>query len=510
MVEEFQDSPWPQETELVIGLVGPIGIDLGEVYNRLAQVLTQFEYQCHDLHLSDQLREIAWTEQLTEEPADERIWSYMSAGNRLRELWGRDDAFAILAINAITLARQEAGAEADKPLARHAYVLRSLKRREEAALLRDVYGSRFVLLSIYAPKQDRAENLRERIRQSRVHPHPVTPVYTAEALIERDQHESTLHGQEVRGLFHEGDFFIDVRRDLAAETQRTMELLFGHPHRTPRRDEVGMFHAVAAGRQSAELGRQVGAAICTNDGSLVAVGTNEVPRPGGGHYWEGDSGDAREFTKGQDTSDAHKTTMARDLVDKLTSDGLIADGVSEQQLLKSVNDSSIDDLIEFVRAVHAEMSAITDAARRGISVQDTVLFVTTFPCHHCARHIVAAGINRVVYIAPYPKSLAEELHGDAIVVDPGDLPESDQRITFEPFVGVGPSRYLDVFQAPQRKDRASGDLLPFIPAEAIPRVRDLVAPEMLGERPAYMEREERVFEILMRITTEDGAPGFRE
>ena len=42
------------------------------------------------------------------------------------------------------------------------------------------------------------------------------------------------------------------------------------------------------------------------------------------------------------------------------------------------------------------------------------MFVTTFPCHYCARHIVSAGIDEVQYIEPYPKSQAIGLHRDSI------------------------------------------------------------------------------------------------
>ena len=54
----------------------------------------------------------------------------------------------------------------------------------------------------------------------------------------------------------------------------------------------------------------------------------------------------------------------------------------------------------------------------GAKVDECTLFATTFPCHHCARHIVAAGIRRVVYVAPYAKSRAVDLHDDAIVLGP--------------------------------------------------------------------------------------------
>jgi deoxycytidylate deaminase len=491
----------------VIGLVGPVGIDLGAVYAHLAKVLTAFEYECHDIHLSDQLRELDWQEPLVDEPADERLWSYMSAGNRLRQSWERDDAFALLAINAITLERMKAGGDRERPLERHAYVLRSLKRKEEAALLRDVYGTRFVQLSLYSPKAARLDYLRESIGSSRVHPHAPTAVYSAERLVERDENELADHGQQVRGIFHQGDFFVDVRRGVGEELTRIIEILFGHPRRTPTRDEAGMFHAVAAGRRSAELGRQVGAAICTRDGSVIAVGTNEVPRAGGGLYWEGDIPDAREFTKGLDTNDERKAGIARQVVAQLVDQSLVAEGVAAEQLLKLISASPIDDLIEFVRAVHAEMAAIADAAKRGISVAGHVLYVTTFPCHHCARHIVATGLGRVVYIAPYAKSLAGELHGDAICIDPPDDDEHRREITFEPFVGVGPSRYLDLFDMPARKDSSTGAVVEFDPVTAIPRISEIEPIEMLAEVQPYVRRERRAFELMARVQA-DRSPRF--
>ena len=502
MVENVDDTSWPSQTELIIGLVGPVGIDLGAIYAHLAKVLTAFEYQCHDIHLSDQLRELDWDEPLVEKPADERLWSYMSAGNRLRESWGRDDAFALLAINAITLERMKVSGDRERPLERHAYVLRSLKRKEEAALLRDVYGTRFVQLSLYSPKDARLEHLRERIVSSRVHPHAPTAVYSAERLVERDENELADHGQQVRGIFHQGDFFVDVRRGVGEELTRIVEILFGHPNRTPTRDEAGMFHAVAAGRRSAELGRQVGAAICTRDGSMIAVGTNEVPRAGGGLYWEGDHPDAREFTKGKDTNDERKADIARQVVARLIGESLVAEGASDERLSELISSSPIDDLIEFVRAVHAEMAAIADAAKRGISVAEHVLYVTTFPCHHCARHIVATGLRRVVYIAPYAKSLAGELHGDAICIDPADEDAHGGKITFEPFVGVGPSRFLDLFEMPPRKDSSTGEVVKFDPASAIPRIAEIEPIEMLAEVQPYVRRERRAFELLARVQAE--------
>ncbi len=66
----------------------------------------------------------------------------------------------------------------------------------------------------------------------------------------------------------------------------------------------------------------------------------------------------------------------------------------------AVCDAQIMDIIEFGRMIHAEMSALTDAARLGRSTKDATLYCTTYPCHLCAKHIVAAGIMRVVFLLP--------------------------------------------------------------------------------------------------------------
>jgi cytidine deaminase len=111
-------------------------------------------------------------------------------------------------------------------------------------------------------------------------------------------------------------------------------------------------------------------------------------------------------------------------------------------------------VIEYGRAVHAEMAAITDAARRGVSIQGSTLYCTTFPCHLCAKHIIAAGIKRVVYIEPYPKSAAAVLFKDSMVVDP-EMPVVE-RVSFESFVGIAPSVYSFMFRVGDTRKTADG------------------------------------------------------
>ena len=119
--------------------------------------------------------------------------------------------------------------------------------------------------------------------------------------------------------------------------------------------------------------------------------------------------------------------------------------------------TNLDRLIEFSRSVHAEMEAIISAARdsKG-SLRGATMYVTTFPCHSCARHIVAAGITRVVYIEPYPKSLAKDLHSDSIYLFDTDTGEGGQ-VRFEQYQGVAPKNIIRLFKSglPRKENGAS-------------------------------------------------------
>lgn len=53
------------------------------------------------------------------------------------------------------------------------------------------------------------------------------------------------------------------------------------------------------------------------------------------------------------------------------------------------------------KAVHAEANAIAYAARYGVTLDGSEMFVTNMPCLKCAELIVNAGIMRVVYEKPY-------------------------------------------------------------------------------------------------------------
>jgi len=484
--------------ELFLGLVGAVGTDLQYVDELVAKELRGVGYTDKRVRLSELLLDCYVNRELRGDvngPEDTRIDNLMQAGDRLRVAAARGDAVALLAISKIRQIREEAGSSG-KSLSRHAFLLRSLKHPDEIKTLRDVYGGAFIVISVYTPRSVRKEALCKRISRSRHEYDDEKFSEVADRLIDTDEKEpGNSLGQNVQDAFPEADIFLDASdpTDLPRQVTRMIEIIFRHPYRTPTLDEYGLFHAKASALRSADLSRQVGAVIMTCDGEVIAAGCNEVPKSGGGAVWEGDednsSRDRRDFKVGHDSSVRMKHDIFEEIFERLRCAGWLSENASSLPNSTLVDDALFSDspifsgtraasIIEFGRIVHAEMMAITDAARRGLSVKDATLYCTTFPCHVCARHIIASGIRRVVYIEPYPKSMAKTLYKGSIDVD-HDTEADDDAVEFESFVGVSPNRYIDFFEMPVRKDKR-GHIVSWMPAEALPRLK---------QYPTYLEIE---------------------
>ena len=54
-----------------------------------------------------------------------------------------------------------------------------------------------------------------------------------------------------------------------------------------------------------------------------------------------------------------------------------------------------------IRTIHAEMNALLQCARQGVSTEDSVIYVTHFPCVKCMKSIVQAGIKSIYYLEDY-------------------------------------------------------------------------------------------------------------
>jgi len=421
-------------TELIIGLVAPIGVNLQVVQNWISNYLSHFGYKTKTIILSDFIKNFNGIDtQLVRDNEGDRIDSFMTAGNEIRQKTGRNDIIAALAIGDIH--RNRTGME--QPLPETANLLVSLKHPDEVELLRNTYGDGFYLLGITSSKSKRMGYLTGL---------KGVPPEKAQKLIERDESEEFEFGQHVRETFYLADGYFDINlADADKQIERIIHMIFGFPWCTPTRDEYAMFLAFSASLRSGDLSRQVGAVVTSAYGEVIATGANDVPRSGGGLYWPDDTPDNRDYNKGLDANEKCKNEIILKTMNKISPE------LSEEQALEKgeeiFHNTGLLDITEYGRAVHAEMEALLSCARAGVSPRDGSLYCTTFPCHNCAKHIIASGIRRVVFIEPYPKSRAMDLHHDDIFFVDNDIPGPDQygKVGFESFVGIGPRRFVDLF-----------------------------------------------------------------
>lgn len=68
---------------------------------------------------------------------------------------------------------------------------------------------------------------------------------------------------------------------------------------------------------------------------------------------------------------------------------------------------------ELCRALHAEQNAFLQAARHGVSLYGSTLYITVQPCSICAKMIINAGIKKVVVNGDYPDEFAGRFLEDA-------------------------------------------------------------------------------------------------
>lgn len=420
------------DTELVIALVGAVGTDLKRFVQLLSERLSLHRYEFEIIKISSDILPNFTKKPITPKDAYERIDTLMSLGNEAREK-SKDNG--ILAMAAAAEINKRRGPLTVK---RKAYIISSIKHPAEVQKLRQIYANGFFLFGVYSDEQQRFKYL---TKEKGISEHD------AKKLIGRDKNESIKHGQHTSDAFHLSDFFINCNgfeNRLKGDLWRCVNLIFGHPYTTPLFDEMAMFMAFANSSRSADLSRQVGAIIAQNN-QIISTGCNDAPRAGGGVYlpeYNEDGSEVADIENGRDYKRGVDSNVAEriKIIDELTE---MIPEVNHDEMRKRLSSSRLKDLTEFGRVVHAEMDAITSCARMGISIKGATLYCTTFPCHNCAKHIIASGIKRVVYVEPYPKSKAFEFHSESISLGLGS--SSSEKVAFEPFVGVGPRNFINLF-----------------------------------------------------------------
>jgi dCMP deaminase len=129
--------------------------------------------------------------------------------------------------------------------------------------------------------------------------------------------------------------------------------------------ELGLA-AEQAASDSIDWWRQVGAAMRLTDGTTVVATNHHLPRP----------------------------------------DSPYVVGDPRSNFYKGVH-------LDLSTAMHAEAHLIADSARRGVSMNGAVVYVTDFPCPPCAKLIAVAGVSRLYFRDGYAVLDGEDVLADA-------------------------------------------------------------------------------------------------
>lgn len=477
-------------SELIFALVGPVASGVSTVASILRRKLgADYKYDVPEvIKVSDFIKQLAGkvSPTISESTLADRITSYQEVGTALRGALG-GAVLAKLAIKRISEIRHADGyrkvqtdqGEASVPVSkRRIYIIDSLKNPEEIIQLREIYGNIFWLIGVSAADYVRSSRLKILgVEESRIF-----------SILNRDMGEKAEFGQKVRKAFSSADFFIrndsENTDQLERSVDRFLEVVFGVGLNGPTSEESAMFHAATAASKSACLSRQVGASLMSDDGGLISVGWNDVPRYGGGlnpddqgaveearcFHWRGKvcHNDAEKSLISNRIVDGIKDALNKKAIEAVKKNKKCVPVILEsKEILAAIESSGVSSLIEFSRAIHAEMACILSVARdKRHNLKGATMVVTTYPCHNCARHIVASGVVKVVYLEPYEKSLAIKLHPDAISEDVREV----DKVHFIQFQGFAPRHILDLFSVKQDR-KENGALIVRSKSDALPVYR---------------------------------------
>ncbi len=524
-----------QKPDLVIGIAESVGTDLGAVDKAFKSELHDYGYKIKKIKISQDIIPLIVPQNSINKKREEaindnyiRIKKSMEAGTEARSI--NEVALALGATYEISKDRRKPNHEPT------VYIIDSLKHRAEVGWLRKTYQGGFYLLGVYTDVTDRDKYLdeikkihdetkrnelleKDQNESDKTHGQHTAQVYE---LSDFFLYNKCIYNTKEDGslvILDDGSKSIRLERDKRVERdlKRFLRLIFNDPQSIPTFDEHAMFFAFATAARSADLARQVGAVIANETRcSIHATGANDNPYVGGGNYpylpYKGlkNEDESKKENSYPPVLDVDHTDdpvpnkrnikeMVENVVDMILReyyilphdvnpkqyhpDQEVSKKLLEELLLKK---SRLKDITEYSRSIHAEMEAILSCSRNSVDAKGMTLYCTTFPCHNCAKHIIDSGITRVVYIEPYPKSKTVDLFKELI-----DFPFlekkseekkseekiEDKKVKFEPFVGVGPRLYIDLFSLnlgsgdpKYRKDEVTDEVLKLDKNSAYPRL----------------------------------------
>ncbi|HDV5711125.1 TPA: hypothetical protein RJD49_002849 [Legionella pneumophila] len=294
-----------------------------------------------------------------------------------------------------------------------------------------------------------------------------------------------ISGQQIAKLFHKSHYYfnLDLPKDkVKLEMKKFVKQLLGQYDEYPSQDEFGMnlAHQVSV-RSNFPGARHIGAAIISNQGEVLSVASIRAPSQSSNTYLS-------DQLKVSDGYEEYKTKI---------------DYWSEQLKKVSIDESKniikfIQDTLDFHPCTHAEIAAIIDAAKIGVSVRGATLYTTTFPCHLCAKEIINSGINRVVYLEAYPKSKNKELYPNLVDFEPKNKTDL---IPFDFYYGIGPKRFIYAYSL---KNKSNNDCYPPLMRYEIPKYYEKKENDIIEYVKSILEEKNNVGSLIFLKNLIDG------
>lgn len=401
----------PDKEELIIGLTGSFGSGCSQLADHLEQKGWR-KYKLSNIIRkyiieSKNTEEIKNTVVNPEAPTREEL---QKIGNKLRQIHG----CGYLADQIIDEIKKSN--ESKKPI-----VIDGIRNPYEIYSFNNNLN-KFFTVAINASFLTRWDRLKDEYRND---------INRFEKDDERDHSETMDFGQQVDKCVYFSDILInneDTPNKYFDKVGEYIFLLEEKRKRLPILREQLMTHAYCGSLRSSCIKRRVGAVIATKEGDVISSAFNDVPK--------GEKLCVEEYGM------CYRDKIKKDFLEKFKKCPECGTNISKKfqcpkcdntitEFCYSCSDCGckfettlecsscrIDIIKRFVpkeldkcRSLHAEEMAIVMLSKLGggISLRDTILYTTTFPCLLCANKIVESGICEIIYTEPYPMKESQNL-----------------------------------------------------------------------------------------------------
>jgi dCMP deaminase len=296
-------------------------------------------------------------------------------------------------------------------------VIDAIRNSIENLYFKEKY-SNYYLFAINADDQDIEDRLLENGHMTR---EDIKKQSKKEYQTQSLKNEEDFVSQNIQECIAKSDIFIVNNGKLEDKDSNVIELygqlikyisLIRHPGLiTPSNDEKMMQIAYTAKLNSGCISRQVGASVTNKNGSLKSIGWNSVAE-GQTPCILRSKEDLLSNTTSKAYSQYEKSSEFKNMI-QTTTDLNTSFGLNQSFCFKSIytkNTEKEKGNQVHTRALHAEENAFLQLAKYGSeAIKGGTLYSTASPCELCSKKAYQLGIERIVYIDPYPGIAKEQI-----------------------------------------------------------------------------------------------------